>query len=181
MLGNDIVDLNLAKKQSNWRRKNYLSKIFSPAEQQLVQEAKNPDLVVWLLWSMKEAAYKIVNRKTNRQRYDPLAFGCTFTLGQSQAQGMVRYEDQSFSTCSTINTDFIFTLCIAEGINFEDVNIINDLNRPDYMRVFNDRYSDLKLGKNEKKLPEIYNFHTQTNHMATVSHHGDHLAIAYLR
>jgi len=64
MLGNDIVDLDLAKTQSNWRRKNYLDKIFTTEEQLLISSAKRPDEMVWLLWSMKESAYKIYNRKS---------------------------------------------------------------------------------------------------------------------
>ena len=34
MIGNDIVDLDLARKESNWKRKGFLDKIFSLQEQQ---------------------------------------------------------------------------------------------------------------------------------------------------
>lgn len=58
MIGNDIVDLGLARQESNWRRPRYLAKIFTPEEQQLIADAHRPTTMVWLLWSCKEAAYK---------------------------------------------------------------------------------------------------------------------------
>ena len=59
MIGNDIVDLKQAAKDSSWKRPRFLDKIFTPREQQLIWSAKDQDQMVWLLWSMKEAAYKV--------------------------------------------------------------------------------------------------------------------------
>ena len=36
MVGNDLVDLQIAKSQSNWRRKGFLEKQFTIKEQQLI-------------------------------------------------------------------------------------------------------------------------------------------------
>ena len=76
MIGNDIVDLNLAKTQSNWKRKGYLDKIFTENEQNLIFESENPTAKVWNLWSRKEAAYKIYNRSTNIRVFNPKKFDC---------------------------------------------------------------------------------------------------------
>ena len=57
-LGNDIIDLNLAKTQSNWERKGFLEKQFTEQEQEIILNSTNSFLQVWLFWSMKEAAYK---------------------------------------------------------------------------------------------------------------------------
>ena len=46
MIGNDIVDLALAKKESNWKRKGYLDKIFTVSEQLLLQKSTNQELAV---------------------------------------------------------------------------------------------------------------------------------------
>ena len=43
MIGNDIVDLALAQKESNWKRKGFLNKIFTEKEQLLILNAKNND------------------------------------------------------------------------------------------------------------------------------------------
>ena len=36
MIGNDIVDLKLAKNQSNWQRKGFLEKQFTEEEQKTI-------------------------------------------------------------------------------------------------------------------------------------------------
>ena len=59
MIGNDIVDLKLASIQSNWQRKGFLNKVFTKKEQTLILNASNSFEMVWLLWSIKESAYKV--------------------------------------------------------------------------------------------------------------------------
>ena len=41
MIGNDVVDLKLAATESNWKRKGYLDKLFSVAEQEYIFNAEN--------------------------------------------------------------------------------------------------------------------------------------------
>jgi phosphopantetheinyl transferase (holo-ACP synthase) len=61
MIGNDVVDLAVAKKRKQLT-KRVLDKIFKK-EQLLITSAINPETMVWNLWSRKEAAYKIYNRE----------------------------------------------------------------------------------------------------------------------
>ena len=56
MIGNDIVDLALAEKESNWKRKGFIDKIFTPQEQSLIKTSINQEIIIWNLWSRKEAA-----------------------------------------------------------------------------------------------------------------------------
>jgi hypothetical protein len=49
LIGNDVIDLSLAKKESNWQRKGFLKKLFSNDEQQLILEALNSFEMVWRL------------------------------------------------------------------------------------------------------------------------------------
>ena len=44
MIGNDIIDLAFARKESNWQRPGFLNKIFTPDEQWLIANAKNESL-----------------------------------------------------------------------------------------------------------------------------------------
>jgi hypothetical protein len=55
VIGNDIVDLALARKESNWKRMDF-RKNFHCQEQLLISNAENPEIMVWNLWG-KEAAY----------------------------------------------------------------------------------------------------------------------------
>jgi hypothetical protein len=61
VIGNDIVDLALARKESNWKRPGYLNKIFTTKEQLLISSAENP--IPWYgIYGVGKAAYKIYNR-----------------------------------------------------------------------------------------------------------------------
>ncbi|MFT4791790.1 MAG: phosphopantetheinyl transferase (holo-ACP synthase), partial [Arcticibacterium sp.] len=58
MIGNDVVDLKVAALESNWMRLGFLDKVFSEEEQEVILNSENKSQMVWLFWSMKEAAYK---------------------------------------------------------------------------------------------------------------------------
>ncbi len=181
MLGNDVIDLNLAGRQSDWKRKNYLSKIFSFQEQALVFQAENPDLVVWLVWSMKEAAYKIVNRITGLRFYNPVAFQCSFKIDRFSAIGKVSYKGEDFFCTTEISGNFLHTVALQNNISFDEVKVIYTENRPDYLEVFNYKNSSLRLNKNNVMLPEIHDLNTRAIYIASLSHHGRQLCIAYLK
>ena len=66
MIGNDIVDFQKAALESNWLREGYLDKLFCKEEKELILDSKNPHQMVWLLWTMKEAGYKIHFRQKFR-------------------------------------------------------------------------------------------------------------------
>ena len=97
MIGNDIVDLHLAKTQSNWQRKGFLEKQFTQKEQCAILNAKNPFVTVWLFWSMKEAAYKCYTQKSNERFYAPQKFDCRLI---SETKGIVTFEGNHFYTTS---------------------------------------------------------------------------------
>lgn len=151
MLGNDIVDLNLAKIQSNWRRKNYLDKIFTVEEQLLITSADKPDEMVWLLWSMKESAYKIHNRKTGIRDFAPKSLSCTI---HADSYGAVNISDSIYFTKSNVQTAFIHTIAAPVYGKLEKIKVaIYEL--PDHP----DDYKSTKPG--------------------SVSHHGQYLALVY--
>lgn len=181
MLGNDVVDLHLAGRENCWRRPNYLSKIFTPDEQQLVQGSDCPDLVVWLIWSMKEAAYKIVNRNTGIRFYDPKGFHCTFQIQDSKCTGSVDYRNEKFITHSEITKHYVHTLSFKTNSDMEQCCVMQRQNSSDYISCFNGRHKGLQLQRNNKGLPEIFIGHTHSHHLASVSHHGQFLFIAYLK
>ena len=93
MIGNDIVDLAQARRDSNWQRKGFLNKLFTTHEQQLIRTAHDPDAMVWTLWSMKESAYKLVVRNTGRCFFAPRQFVCQVNTSLSiTTQGSVFYQ-----------------------------------------------------------------------------------------
>ncbi|RQO70067.1 phosphopantetheinyl transferase [Pedobacter sp. KBW06] len=155
MIGNDIVDLLQADAESNWRRKGYLQKVFSSEEQQLIHSASNPCQMVWLLWSMKEAVYKIHSRKKNWQAFAPGKLYCSEVKISGQcASGVVTCQRIRYFTQSSLCPDFIHTIA-GESFPIEAASI----------RISSYDPSDLSY---------------RNTAPATVSHHGRYLALAYL-
>ncbi|MBG6188733.1 4'-phosphopantetheinyl transferase family protein [Flavobacterium sp. CAN_S2] len=121
MIGNDIVDLALAKKESNWQRNRFLDKIFTENEQQIILNDVNPEIMVWNLWSRKEAAYKIYNRETGIRGYFPLQLECFY---ENTTLGTVSIKGKSYFTHSKIENDSIYTIAVAEKKHFDKIESI---------------------------------------------------------
>ncbi|MES2448655.1 MAG: 4'-phosphopantetheinyl transferase superfamily protein [Bacteroidota bacterium] len=177
MLGNDIVDLQLAATQSNWRRKGYLQKIFTEQEQDLIANATNQDQMVWLLWSMKEAAYKIVNIEIGERFYRPKSFECIPNFSEHPIIGKATYEDFELDTVSELNENFVNTTATSEQNRKLEHYLLNNPNT--YIEDFNKNSFQFRLVKNEANLPTIQDILTEEYGPASVSHHGRYVAIVH--
>ena len=113
-IGNDIVDLNLARTQSNWQRKGFLEKQFTQKEQKEIRNAENPFLTVWLFWSMKEAAYKCYTQKVDKRFFAPQKFECSLI---SDDKGFVLFKEKKYCTSTSFNPFYMHT--IAKETNSE--------------------------------------------------------------
>jgi phosphopantetheinyl transferase (holo-ACP synthase) len=111
MIGNDVIDLALACKESNWRRTGFLEKIFTDKEQLLIKNSTNPELLIWNLWSRKESAYKIFNRETGIRAYIPKQLECFYT---NDSLGFVLCNGNCYYTLTTIENDFLHTIAASE-------------------------------------------------------------------
>lgn len=117
MIGNDIVDLEQAAKESNWQRRGYLRKIFTAEEQIIILAEPDPAIMVWHLWSCKEAVYKIVHRHTRIRTYAPLQFNCSI------ASETVTYKGQLFPFKSRRTANCIHTIAVENEALFNRVEI----------------------------------------------------------
>jgi phosphopantetheinyl transferase (holo-ACP synthase) len=115
MIGNDVVDLALASLQSNWRRTGYLDKLFTQKEQNYIFNATNPDVMVWKLWTMKEAVYKIIIQQNGQRGYYPLRIEIS-----DIKSGNVSFEDQVYYTQTKLTSDFIHTVALL-NTQFDNV------------------------------------------------------------
>lgn len=155
MIGNDIVDLALAEKESNWKRKGYLDKIFTISEHFLIQKSKNQNLAVWNLWSRKESVYKIILQKGGTRGYFPTRIEC---LDLHLENGIVQFENQIFYTKTIISGDSVYSIAVENVKDFENIkNIENDnaifkVNRIPYILLNNEvkKVSKTHHGKFEK-------------------------------
>ncbi len=185
MIGNDIVDFAQAAKDSNWRRRGWLDKIFVPEEQELIANAMNPDCMVWLLWSMKEAAYKAHQRvERHLPRYNPKSFVCalktlgTHNSGQAESAGVVKVDKHCYQTKSTITSSYVHT--IASLTIFSNKGISKTIKNPNTETIFDQLQSNLpqsnsnnyKLQKDALGIPQIFDGDCQTSFLISISHHG---------
>jgi|GEM_PF-350837 len=149
MIGNDVVDLNLAAAESDWRRSGFLQKIFSDVEIGWIEMSRNPEFSVWNLWSRKEAAYKIFNRKTGIRTFNPLFFECI----DREPNSRIRF-----------GSDFVFCRTeLSDGI----IHTVASEKKDNFSRIFPVEYRQLS------KIDGLP-FFEQAGHkfIATASHHG---------
>jgi phosphopantetheinyl transferase (holo-ACP synthase) len=126
VIGNDVIDLALAQKQSNWKRKGFLHKIFTAKEQLRILESRNPEEMVWNLWSRKEAAYKIYNRQTQIRAFIPTQLEC-FDLNENDGNiyGKVICYNNVYFTKTKITSDFIETIAVINPSDFDRIKYLN--------------------------------------------------------
>lgn len=140
MIGNDIIDILQSRKESNWQRKGFVQKIFTIEEQLLISDAPNPESMVWMLWSMKEAAYKIYNRQTKVRAYIPQKLVCYITAKKDNSvTGNVFCAENVYHTKTIHSGDFIHTIAVSiladlnNAIEIENNGILKDHNGIPYL------------------------------------------------
>ena len=144
MIGNDIVDLASAKKESNWQRKGFLNKIFTQKEQLLIANADNPEVMVWNLWTRKEAAYKIYNRQTDIRGYFPLQLECFY---ESETLGTVYCNGNRYYTETKISDESIYTIAVVEKeylIQIKEVNLEDKIFKKNGIPFIIEEFSEIK-------------------------------------
>ena len=119
MIGNDVVDLQVAARESNWKRPRLHLKIFSENEQEILQNSEDPEQSFWLLWAMKEAACKAHQRCFLLPRkFNPKSFRCTLNSPEdSGSSGIVQVDNCHYFTTAKISAKAIH--CVASAENSE--------------------------------------------------------------
>jgi len=131
MIGNDIVDLRFAKKESNWQRLHFLQKVFTKEEQHFIHTSSDKDAAVWLLWTGKESVYKIISRLEKRRFFAPKKIQHDIRIDVIHRRGRacpasvvsaedsipmkISFEQYNFQTKSTVTDTHIHT--IAQSYN----------------------------------------------------------------
>ena len=157
MIGNDIVDLALAKKESNWKRRGFLDKLFTPKEQLFILNSINPETTVWNLWSRKEACYKIYNRQTQRRGFIPLQLECVdVETKDGIIHGKVVRYGITYYTRTKITSEFIETNAVLNPDFFDKIKTLSSCEQ--------------LIKTNE--IPYYYDSKSKILKQASKSHHG---------
>jgi len=202
MLGNDIVDLSKTRLESNWQRKGFLEKLFTSTEQSLIHDlasVQEKELAIWLMWSMKESAYKYFMRDEKRRFYAPRKFECQFgksldlLLLESSLVGTVTFFNKSCSTNSLINDQYIYTSTkseIGDIMNYfhqgEKDSRIQKITSCLLLSKAISQYKDIapskvKVVKDQLGIPSIFINSKPTNIPCSISHHGRFIGVSFIK
>ena len=176
MIGNDIIDLNLANKDSNYWRAGFLEKQFSSNEQALIKSTSNTFLLVWRLWSMKEAAYKIYTQQNENRFFAPKKFDCQIC---SDLNGFVYFKNKLFYTTTNINDKYIFTLASLNTNTKAFSQVVNPqlLDKIIKNKLEDEtKFSSMRIvkKKSENGVPLYYHKNILLTKSCSISHHGNY-------
>lgn len=190
MIGNDIIDLGLAKKESNWQRRGYLDKLFTSEEQELITASNDPFQTVWLLWSMKESAWKAQQQKEKKRLYAPKKYRCSLF---NKSRGQVLTDSEVYFTISEVNAHSIHTIAtsapdIRTNFQYFEVqrsfwdSISTEVRSALLMAMASEMEvpaDSLELRKDKDQFPQIYLNEELLATAVSLSHHGDFAAFCF--
>ena len=182
MLGNDIVDLSAARKESNWRRRGYLEKIFTQFERNLIKCSSNPDLIVWTLWSIKESVYKAHFRNTHHWEFAPAKIKVeNIKITGESAVAEASYHNIKYFAQATFYGCFVHAIALIDPLKFSDIQIVElKTNSRDYTRLLINRNIIKKteiVVKDKAGIPNITTEEELYKAPVSISHHGNYLGI----
>jgi phosphopantetheinyl transferase (holo-ACP synthase) len=188
MIGNDIVDLNNIK--SNWNRSRFLDKVFSKKEQQIIFVSENRPQTVWLLWSMKEAAYKIYVQQFGIRFFNPQRLVCHLS---SSTIGYVTIENKTYYCSSIISKDYIYTVArlnYLKNYNSSIFKIKNDIYvtqseslKYRFLKTISIskglKFKNLSIRKNIFGVPKLFHNDSKLPIQMSLTHCGNYCGYVY--
>ncbi len=186
-MGNDIVDLKAAG-QHTWKRKRLLDKVLQSSEKELVLSSFDPSTCFWILWSMKESAYKLHFRQNLKRALNPIRFECFY---DGPGRGRVQFDNSVFQTCTLVTKEFVHTIAwkrdpevklirkvvTAYGSNIRN-KTINSMIRS-FSKEKGLDPKDVRFEKDANGLPFLNREDRALNHICSMSHHGRFGAFAF--
>ena len=183
MVGNDIIDRKETKRSTLWERRGFLEKIFTIQEQSIINNFDDPFTLVWRLWSMKEAAYKVFIQAGGDRFYNPRRIECSVEhlIGQVSIGAMV------LKTQTLINEDYIFSTAtirnseVKTGVfrfverdtkkqsDFVREQLIND-----YAECNDLDCGELLVRKSKNGVPGLYYQGINLDVSVSLTHHGEY-------
>lgn len=191
MIGNDVIDLHLASQESNWQRRGFLDKVFTKSEQSFIAKAENSFQTVWLLWSMKESAYKAFLQENPQRFFNPKKLECSL---KNKTHGTVQIGTKEYQTISQITKNYIHTVAVCN----QDTSLTTAsfrLGTSDYPTQHKEVYkklcsqvshlkkipqSTVNIKKCDSAIPTVYYNNKPLNTSFSLSHHGNYGAYAIL-
>lgn len=189
MIGNDVVDLVVAFQNSRWNNPRFQNKIFSEKEKQFISKSGNPQFIIWLFWSMKEAAYKANQRIFYIERkLNPLHFQCELLQEtQKEASGIVSAGENRYFSFSFFDVEKIHTIATTsealKKVNYHLETTSSAEIKQQFLQHFsaflNLEKEELHLNYNQHDVPEILYKSEPIDTAFSFSSHGRFSAYAF--
>jgi len=181
LIGNDIIDLEAAALESNPLRPGFQEKIFSAGEQVIIKNSVDPVLQIWILWSMKESAYKAHQRRFNlKRKFNPHQLQCGIDFqDQTSVKGEVKIYSEKYYTQCDLSVNYIH--CSAtQNLEQKTFNEIlpqcADLRTSLLLKLssqYNLPFNSLRIIKNVNFVPFISTETKKLRFPFSLSHHGN--------
>jgi len=195
MIGNDIIDLKVASITTRWDDQRFIDKVFSNSEQDLIRKATDPFRTIWIIWSMKESAYKIHVRRYLNRFFAPTQLKCQFV---AFGKGLVNIDQDEYITSSIINEYYIYTIAVKNEPGTQrhlrsKCFFVNEASYSSqhaycYQKIICDLSDSYKapsqhfsIKKDQQDVPSIYKDGSKLPIPLTITHHGSLGAYAYLK
>lgn len=175
-VGNDIIDWSIAKSQHQKLRQRCLEKLFNTHEIDLILKSKSPLKSFWVLWSIKESAYKAWQRATaSTPVFNPKSFEIEFdNTPLDNLSSNVTIHTVNILVHTEITKDYIYSYT-GSNISY------NKIFRGNEYSVFK-RFLEQKnyaLVKSDTGIPSVLNKNNKQNAPLSISHDGQFVAIAF--
>lgn len=183
MIGNDIIDLNVAGINSRWQEQRFLDKLFTKEEQLFILKDGLRFQNIWRLWSMKESAYKIHARMVSSSIFNPKSFHCKIT---SEKSGLVFFGDHKVNTTTENNNNVIYTtayfqnslhinkIVLLEGTVKQKHQFLKEKAIQAYVDFKSVSKTSVSILKNDHGVPQFFRNEKLQDDALTLTHHGQY-------
>jgi len=187
MVGNDVVDLQKARLESNWKHPRFLDKIFTASEKEIIINSSNSFQSIWRLWSMKESAYKVYVQQHHKTFLNPNKIECSCL---DLIKGKVIIEGNIYKTTSKISESYIYTTalslinssfysCCFETLTEDQGIEIRYKLLKAFAEVYELNFKELAIKNNILGIPEFFYKGVLKKHSISITHHGRFAGVAF--
>ncbi|MCH4823119.1 4'-phosphopantetheinyl transferase superfamily protein [Gramella lutea] len=174
MIGNDIIDLSIARLENKTNNPRYCKKVFTGKERDIIEAESDKEKMLWTLWAMKETAYKAHQRRFNLARkINPLDYECDSESIVNIGEWKYKVEvdrNEHYIHCSTTQDNL--QSYIYPSLEFLFENFLTDLRE---QNIF--RHDEIGVVKNRYGIPSILDKTNSETIPFSLSHHGKFTAI----
>lgn len=187
-LGNDIIDLTVAREQKRALTPRFLDKICTEDEQKYILDSPNPFNTLWLLWSIKESVYKCHLSIEKSRLFNPTKIVCK---PQTSNIFQATIACSTYRSISLIKKNVIHTTAQPNGhfprvYYLRNKGTLGEMKKLIYQKLiirisrhFGYKPRQLNIVKNELGIPHIYKNSQRLPVNISISHHGDIGAFVY--